>query len=323
MKEWLQEQDAFTLHRYARKKFPRRMYTVFKMDHVWESDLADMRALKTYNDNMTFLLIAIDVFSKYTWVEPLKDKTSKSVATAFEKILRLGRIPDFLQTDKGREYLGREMQDVLRKYDIRYRVVRSPDVKCAVAERMIRTLKERMWRYFTHRNTRRYIDDLQSIVQAQNHSVHSTIKMAPTNVNLETAAIVRERLLRRKKRWDAKMRKPKYKCGDLVRISNAKGVFAKGYVGSWSKELFLITKVLANQYPVVYLIKDLDGEVIDGFFYEEELGLVKKDLENTEFEIDEIIRTKGSGAKKLALVSWKNYPPKFNSWIPAANIKDI
>ena len=69
VKEWLESQDAHTLHKMVRYRFPRRTYRVFSPHELWEADLADMRAFKTYNDQYTYLLVVIDVLSKYARVE--------------------------------------------------------------------------------------------------------------------------------------------------------------------------------------------------------------------------------------------------------------
>ena len=322
---WLESQDAYTLHRSVIRKFPRRKYTIYDPDVCWEADLIDLRSIKHYNNNISYLLTVIDVFSKYAFVEPLVNKSVTTVANAFEHILKNNpqRRPYQLQTDKGSEFIGGAMQKLLKKYGIQYRVVRSPDVKAAIVERFNRTLKERLWRYFTYKNTKKYIDILQSVVHAYNHTKHRTIKMLPADVNLDTASQIRERMLLERKISDSKIKKPKYSVGALVRISTAKGVFAKGYEGGWSKELFTISKILDHRYPIVYVVKDLANEEIDGFFYEQELGLVRKNLETEEFQIDRVIRTKGTGSNKQVYVSWKGYPEKFNSWIPASNLTDI
>ena len=122
-----------------------------------------------------------------TWV---RNKTSKSVATAFDRILARCKEqhPVLFQTDIGKEFLGKEMQQVLKNNSINYRVVRNPDIKAVVVERFNRTLRDRLWRYFTHTNTYRYIDILQKIVDAYNNSWHSGTKMVPAKVNLHNAA---------------------------------------------------------------------------------------------------------------------------------------
>ncbi|XP_033231627.1 uncharacterized protein LOC117182634 [Belonocnema kinseyi] len=189
--DWLKSQDAYNLHRPIRRKFARQHYSVCNIDDVWKIDLADMRFLKSYNDDFSCLLVVIDVLSKFVWVEPLQSKTASEVKEAFERILHRtgGRIPIYLQSDKGKEFSGKVFQKFLSDLEIQFRVTRDPSIKAAIAERFNRTLKERMWRYFTRRNTHRYIDLLQPMVHAYNNARHSSIRMAPSIVNLQSAAV--------------------------------------------------------------------------------------------------------------------------------------
>lgn len=320
---WLEYQDAYTLHKPVRKRFPRRFYNVRNFDDVWEIDLADLRALKTYNDNYSYLLVIIDALSKYLWIEPIRDKSGNSVAEAFERVLQRSgnRVPVMVQSDAGKEFLAKKLQTVLKKNGIDYKPARSPDVKAALAERVIRTIKERLWRYFTHKNSRRYIDVLQNVVEAYNNSTHSATKMAPSDVTLENAAMVRKNLMQRYAH--AKIRSPKYSVGSLVRITSARNVFAKGYEGGWTLELFKVDRVSRTRQPVVYYLKDLSGEEIEGFFYEEELSRVRKNLEGESFEVESILKVSGRGSSKKYFVKWKGYPDKFNQWIKASELKDI
>lgn len=318
---WLRAQDTYTLHKPIRRRFPRRHYAVDNIDDVWEADLVDLRSLKDDNDGMVYLLVVIDVLSKYVWIEPLRTKTCAAVTEGFKRILDRSnsRTPVWLQTDKGKEFVGSVLQGFLTTRGIRFRVARSPDVKAAIVERFNRTLKERMWRYFTHKNTRRYIDVLQALVQGYNSTKHSTTKMQPSIVTLHNASIARSNM---EKRFKQCIRVAKYKVGELVRISKAKTAFEKGYEVRWSEEIFKIHRILTNRQPPVYELADLHDEVIDGFFYEEEISVVKKNITETEFIIDKIIKSKGKGRHKQYFVSWRGYPEKFNSWIAAANIVD-
>lgn len=274
---WLESQDAYTKHRPVKHRFPRRFYNVRNIDDFWEADLVDLRAIKEYNDGYVYLLVVIDILSKFAWVQPLRDKTASSVAKAFERILTKkfsnGRSPVFLQSDKGKEFIGAAFQSLLKKKNILFRTARNPDIKAAVVERFNRTLKERMWRYFTHSRQKRYIDVLQDIVSAYNHAQHSSIKMAPASVTLATAAKARSNLIHRYKSSN-QHGSPKYKVGDIVRISTAKAVFAKGYESGWTSELFKIHRISLSSYPVVYILRDLHDEDIDGIFYESELSRV-------------------------------------------------
>lgn len=323
--DWLSQQDAYTLHKPVRRQFPRLHYNVDNIDDVWEADLVDVRSIKNYNDNVAYLLTVIDVLSKFAWVEPLPDKTVHSVTEAFKRIFERseGRSPVYLQTDKGKEFVGKELQTFLQKAEIRFRVTRNPDIKAAIVERFNRTLKERMWRYFTHRNTRRYIDVLEKFTYAYNHARHSSIKMQPAAVTLYNANVALENMTNAavKQREKRRHTKVKYNRGSYVRISRTKGTFEKGYERNWSEEIFQIAKVTTRQGIQIYELRDLEGELIDGFFYTEEITPVheKRLTADQDFKIDRILRTKGRGAKKQLFVSWVGYPSKFNSWIPATN----
>ncbi|XP_048509731.1 uncharacterized protein LOC125500592 [Athalia rosae] len=143
--DWLASQDAYTRHKTIRRRFPRAHYSVQNVDDLWEADLADLRSLKQYNDGYNYLLVVIDVLSKFAWVRALKGKTAGTVAKVFEDLLEsTERRPMHLQTDKGKEFVGAQFQKMLAGRNVRHRVTRNPDVKASVAERFNRTLKERM-----------------------------------------------------------------------------------------------------------------------------------------------------------------------------------
>lgn len=322
---WLAEQDAYTLHKVVRKKFPRRMYNVSNIYDCFEADLADFRSIKSFNDNYTYVLFVIDALSKFLWVEPLKDKSGESVAKALRKLFsnNKDKLCILFQTDKGKEFTARAVQNVFKEFNIEFRLIRNPDAKCAIVERVIKTIKHRLWRYFTYKNTRRYIDVLPSIVHSYNHTVHSGIKMTPASVNLQNADVARCNLIKRYSVKRKKSIKPKYKVGTLVRISRAPEVFRKAYESGWTLELFRIARVSCARQPPVYTLEDLNGEIIDGVYYEQELCHVEKNLNEAVFEIDEILKTKGNGKFKKYLVSWRGYPSQYNSWIAASDLINI
>lgn len=328
IKEWLTRHDTYTLHKSIRRKFLRLYYNVSARDEVWEADLIQLTSIKQFNDNFSYLLVVIDVLSKYAWVQPLKNKSSKEVTEAFKKILDENklRFPAMIQTDRGKEFVGSDLQKFLKENDIKFRVVNNPDVKAAVVERFNRTLKERMYRYLTYKNTHRYIDILQDLVTAYNKTPHSTIKMPPFAVTLYNAHIARKNLvesaLRRQKHRRRHRLAPRFSVGQLVRISREKNVFEKGAVRTWSIEIFKISRVLKRQNLFVYEIVDLNNEAIEGFFYPEELSAVHRErMADQEFQIEKVLRSRGKGSRREVLVSWKGYPPSFDSWVPARDLK--
>lgn len=331
--DWLSNQDTYTLHRPVRKKFPRLHYDVPMIDAVWEIDLVDMQALKSHNDGYNYLFVAIDVFSKFAWVQPIKNKSGPTVVNAFDTILSKahGRVPFYLQSDRGKEFVCTAFQNYLKKKGIYFRTASNPDVKAAVVERFNRTLKERIWRYFTYKNTHRYLDILQDLVRSYNNTVHSSIRMTPATVTIYNALNVRaniekswEKNEKKKNRREGPIKPAKYSVGQFVRVSRAKLLFEKGFVSGWSEEIFKISKVSMRQRIYIYELEDLKGEKIEGFFYTEELTLVgDKRVNQNSYIIERIIDTRGRGKKKEVLVKWVGYPNKFNSWILASDLVSL
>jgi hypothetical protein len=265
--DFLAKQETYTRHRQARRRFPRNKTKTAGIDVDWQADLADMRNLKHYNSGYSYILVCVDVLSRYGFAIPIKKKTPQNVVDAFDSIVKsTGRYPWFLTTDRGKEFFGKPFQDYMYGLDVRHKYATSPDVKCAIAERYIRTLKGRLWKYFTKYNTNRYIDILPKIVQAINNSYHSTIERSPASVTKENQTSVWKTL------YGSKPKKIKihFKPGDLVRISIEKNIMDKGYRANFSKELFVVDKILRRR-PATYKLKDEDGEIIDGVFYNEEL----------------------------------------------------
>ncbi|XP_072757016.1 uncharacterized protein [Anoplolepis gracilipes] len=147
--------------------------------------------------------------------------------------------------------------------------------------------------------------------------------MQPAVVTRENSRIARENITLRWKNEKCEKQKAKYRVGELVRISRAKVTFEKGYEAKWSEEIFRIHRVLDWRKPQVYELSNLAGEVIDGIFYEQELALVKKNLQEEEFIVDRVIKSRGRGDNKQLLVSWRGYPSKFDSWIPVSSLTNL
>ena len=308
--DFLQEQDAYTMHKPTRIRFERRRTFAFGINHLFQADLADLTQLASHNDNYRYLLTCIDVFSRYAWAIPLKNKSAQEVTSAFEKeILTEGKCT-MLQTDKGTEWLNSKFQTMLRRHDIKFYTSENDDIKAALVERFNRTLKSRMWRYFTYANTRRYLEVLPDIVHSYNNTYHRSVGMKPSEVKPENEADVARRLYPLKAR-----RKPKWnlKIGDKVRISMHRQAFEKGYEGNWSEELFVVNARHPTE-PITYSIRDLAGEDIKGKFYEPELQKVSKHDDEL-FVVERILKTRKRNGKVEYLVKWRSYPDKFNSWV--------
>ena len=268
VEEFLAKQRTYSLHKPSRRKFPRNKVVAVGIDSNWQADLADLKKLARFNKNFKYLLTVVDVFSKYAWAIPVKSKRPEEVAAAFRSITRdSGRKPWWLYTDRGKEFVGRPFQEMAKDLGIVHVLTTSPDVKASNVERMNRTIKTRLWKYFTRRKTLKYLDVLQSIVDSVNRSYSRPIGCAPVEVTRENEDRIRKRL------YGSIVAKQDFtfKVGDHVRIAKAKNAFAKGYVPNFTEEVFVVDKRLKRN-PVVYKLKDLNSEDIEGIFYREELS---------------------------------------------------
>ena len=150
--------------------------------------------------------------------------------------------------------------------------------KPVVAERLIRTLKNKIYIYMTSVSKNVYIDKLDDIVNKYNNTYHSAIKMKSVNVNLNTYIDSSK---------EVRDKNPKYEIGDNVKISKHEIVFAKGYTPSWSKEVFVVKKV--NTVPWTCGVSDLQGKEIFGMFY----GIGFQNTNQKKFRVKKVIKRKG------------------------------
>ena len=157
------------------------VYSSFK-DNIWGVDLADMQLLSEFNKAFRFLLCVIDIFSKYAWVIPLKDKNDISIVNAFQIILKYSnRKPNKIWVDKGSEFYNSSFKKWLEDNDIIMYSTNNKG-KSVVAERFIRTLKNKIYTYMTSVSKDVYIDKLDDIVKKYNNTYHTSIKMKPVDV---------------------------------------------------------------------------------------------------------------------------------------------
>jgi transposase InsO family protein len=304
--KWLQKQKTYTLHKPVRKKFPRRQVEVRQIDQQFQADLADMSNISEYNRGIRYLLVVIDSFSRYCWVVPINNKRPKTIIAAFKKILK-ERQPDCIYTDNGTEFKNKDFKAFLKKEGIQFFTAHNSETKASIAERMIRTLKTRLYKYFTAKNTWRYLDILPRIVKGYNHRIHRSIQMAPVNVSYDNANKIRNLLTAKK--YQIKF---KFNMGDTVRASKTKHYFDKGYYPNYTEEIFTVHRRYKRNGIPLYILKDHGDEILKGAFYQEELQTV---ISPEIWEVEKVIKTRGRGKGKDFFVKWKGYPAKFNQWV--------
>jgi len=173
----------------VRKRFPRDPYTVTNIDDIREMDLADLRSLSKYNIKYKYLLNVIGIFSRYSWSVHLKNKTATSI-TAASKILFQNRKPNSIQSHKGTEFVNATVQQYLKRQGVIFHTTHNPDIKGAIFERFQKSLKTKMFKYFTKNNTHNYLDTINKLLIGYNISVHSTIGMPASKVTPSNVYIV-------------------------------------------------------------------------------------------------------------------------------------
>jgi len=295
---------AYELHRPAIKTFPRRKIVSLFKDDLWQADLIDMQSYSRTNKGFKFILIIIDTYTKYVWTVPLKNKSSKEVTQGM-LIIFTNNHPKLLQTDNSREFYNKPFQDLMKKYNVKHYSTYS-SIKAGIVERVIRTIKNKIYTYFTATGSWNWFNSLQNIVHNYNNTIHKTINCTPFEARLNTNKI------QYNKTKQFKIKKSTFKIGDKVRISKYKHIFNKGYTPNWTTEVFTISKVY-NTNPITYQIKEGKNNIILGCFYEQEIKLTN--YPNT-YLVERVVRRK----KKKIFVKWLDFDSTHNSWI---SVKDI
>lgn len=295
------------LHRNARKKYSRRKTIMRGIYETLQIDLAEMGAHAQENKNFKYILVVIDIFSKFVWTAALKNKTSIDVTKAMHDILV--KIPPVknIQSDAGKEFLNSNFQNLMKKFNVNHYTTFSK-TKSSICERVIRTLKSKIYKRFHMRGEYKWIDILDDVVNEYNNSKHRTIKMKPREVNKSNE----KHLLNTVYQYSSLLSPNKFYLGDHVRISKYKKMFDKGYLPNWTAEIFTIYKLQDTQ-PITYLLRDYQGNQIAGAFYEPELQKVQHpDV----YLFEKILKTKGN----KILVKWLGFDSTHNSWIEKNNI---
>lgn len=298
------------LFKPARRRFPRRKVVLKSINDLLQADLGDFQRLKSHNSGYRYLLVVINAFSKKVYVRPLKNKTAKATAEAMESILKEAKTKFRLaHTDEGTEFT-KSFTQVLEKHGIKHYHTYT-GLKASICERVIRTLKSKLYIAMAKTGSQRWIDLLDDIVDEYNNTKHRTIKITPNQVNKSNEKHILETVYNNNKREIAK---PRFAKGNQVRVSKKKFVFSRGFYPTWSEQIYIINAI-NKKYPITYTLSTLDNQQVEGTFYDEELQLVKNpDV----LLIDKVLQTKG----RMIKVRWTGYGPSFDSWIKKSELYD-
>ena len=165
------------MHKSIKRKFQKRPVIVVRIDDTWSADLVDMSFFfAKFNKGIKYILIIIDIYSKYAWAVPGRDKTGASVTKAFEKVMNNSkRNPKKLWVDEGSECYNSAFKKLLEQNGI-LKYHSCHEGKAVFVEPFNRTLKNIMWKHFTINNMSKYLDVLPSVIKKYNDRFHRTIK---------------------------------------------------------------------------------------------------------------------------------------------------
>lgn len=257
---------------------PRKHIPIYvrRRRQLFQADLIDIKELAPWNSRTKYLLCVIDTFSRFLWVRPTPNKTAARIASLFEDILNAAgpQAVTRLLTDRGTEFTGAPFQSMLRRQRIEHSF---PNFKCAHVERVQRTLQNILYMYMTSRETKKYVDQLPSLVESYNLRWHSSIRMTPTEAeNPANGERVNHELSKFYIKSESKYsRTPKFKVGDLARLAMPREVFNRGYQQTTSDAIYRISDIYTHLPRFQYKIETFEGVPMRGTWYEGQLIAVE------------------------------------------------
>ena len=329
IKSFLKGSRVYTLHKLQRKKFPRRKVVSAGPRIILSCDLAEMGALQKENKGIRYLLVCVDVFSRYMFVEALQRKTGLTMVRALSKILEKPEARGYTRifSDRGREFYNKEMRTFLGRKKMFVYSVYSQETKASVCERAIRTLKNKIYRYLTAYNTLHYLSIINDLVSAYNNTPHRGLQgKSPSEVHMLSHPKdwrAQFRLMYKKETKQRKAISSDLEIGDLVRVvsSSRSQRFATGYTIQNTEEIFRISKINYSTSGLdTYELEDWGGEPVKGIFYRHELI---ETAEPETYNIEIIKKRRKRDGTLQYYVHWKSYPERFDEWINASEIRKI
>ena len=318
--ELLLDNKVYNIHKETHSS-PRNPFFIYKKRQQIQIDLVDVNILSNSNNNIKFILNAIDVFTKKAWYSVLKNKKAENVLIAFKEILSLSGYCETIYCDRGKEFDNTIFSKYCKERNIKL-IFSYNENKAPVVERLNRSIQNILWKYRSHKKTDKYVNVLPDIFISYNSRYHRTIKMSPNEAELEKnqKLLFNTHNLRYNKIViKNKNKKPKFKKDDTVYIKFSNNPFTKSYMKTFSEEQYTIHKV-NDRLPIpTYTLKDYHNEIIEGNFMENQLTSIKKENKDTIYSVEKIIKTRTRKGKKEYLIKWLNYSNKFNSWEPAEN----
>ena len=328
VKQWLNGQNAYAFYRKAERRFPRERVVVSEKNQEWDCDTLSMSYYRKQNEDYAYILVCVDIFTRWLYTRPLKTLRASETKEAFKDILLSADKPESIRTDRGGEFVGSDMKKYLQAERIKH-ILTNNELKASYAERVNRTLRSRIARLIRGTNSFDWLTHLQELTEAYNYTKHRSIGTTPAAALCQTSSgeLWRRQYLTPDVTTGAFKEEFSLQVGDRVRASYLTGPFHRNHDENWTREIFTVTARRTSQGFQKYRIKSMDDKPIEGEFYEEELLKTEDGGADYEYEVDEILkhRTVGKGRKKRreVFVSWMGWPKKYNSWVSESTLTDI
>lgn len=322
VKDFLNSQITYSLHKRVVRKFHRNKIVVSNINEYCYMDLIDFIQYKNENNGYSYILCAIDGFTRFAMCTALKNKQATSIRDAIAVMFPIEQ-PSNIMTDNGGEFHG-VVRDWCRQNEVNLITVKDEVIKCSMVERLIRTLKAKIGKIFTSRGNHKWIDVLSDITSAYNRSYHSSIKMKPIDVTYQHRKQLLKTLYGVENVLDLlpTVEHPKLKQNQPVRLVKPRSVFEKSYLPRHTEEIFHITGTATKHNRPMYTVEDKKKDPITGKFYKNELNIVREEADPY-FRIEYIVDTRTRKGVKEIKVHWLHYPSAFDSWISASEVRNV
>ena len=309
----------FKQHRKSKKYSPIYVYNrreLFQSDVVFFTNKEMVEA----NNGYRYLFTTIDVFTKMAWVYPLKDNTCQNIMDSFKDILeRCGDTPKRLNTDRGSEMICKKFKTYLKEKNVHHYLAYSLR-KCPVVERFNLTIQQLLYKIMAKNNSLTWVKYIDQAMKIYLNRKHRTIGMSPLEGDKKTREKeIRQTYLKRYKKSNEKRIKPKFSIGDTVRIWAERGQFHRGYMEDFTREFFIISKVLRNLPFPRYVIREYEGEEVTGTFFEDELV---KYIPDDTYPIQVLKKRKTKRGMEY-FVHYVGWPHSHDEWKLAKDIEKL
>lgn len=326
---------SYGLHREYKKPAVRNPFYVYHIRHQIQMDLIQLErwsdiSLPRHNDGIRFLCVAIDAFTRFAWVVPMKNKSATQSLAAIKAIMTEMkesypfRYPKSVLVDRGTEYNNQYVKTYFQNISVNLYHPNNNTVKAGIAERFNRTLQNLIFKFMTQKETNCYITALPSLLKTYNSRGHRSIgNLSPFDAEEEEnqSLVLQYQVQRFEKIRKKRKLKATFKLGDIVRILvQPVNRFRRGYHHQFSADLFRIHEI-RSQMPIhMYIVQSMNtNEVLRTRFYKEQLQLFTGEV----YRIEKVLRQRVRRGKRECFVKWMYFTDDHNSWISAENLEEI